>query len=137
MHTRLLDSKINNDPKHITTTISIGGMTCAACVARVEKTLMAIEGVKIKVRPIYDSDIASRKLPENTKGVLISQIDGDSPINYLNVGNIIIEADGKKIKTPGDLKNIVNTPLKSSDKTFEIVIYNNQNQKRSIGVKLD
>ena len=96
-----------------------------------------IEGLKIKVRPIYDSDIASRKLPENTKGVLISQIDGDSPINYLNVGNIIIEADGKKIKTPGDLKNIVNTALQSSDKTIEIVIYNNQNQKRSIGVKLD
>ena len=98
---------------------------------------ITIEGLKIKVRPIYDSDIASRKLPENTKGVLISQIDGDSPINYLNVGNIIIEADGKKIKTPGDLKNIVNTALQSSDKTIEIVIYNNQNQKRSIGVKLD
>ena len=70
-------------------------------------------------------------------GVLITQIDRDSTINYLNVENIIIEADRKKIKTPGDLKNIVNAALRSSDKTIEIVIYNNQNQKRSIGVKLD
>ena len=68
---------------------------------------------------------------------MISQIDGDSPINYLNVGNIIIEADGKKIKTPGDLKNIVNAALKRSAKTIEIVIINNQTQIRSIGVKLD
>ena len=49
----------------------------------------------------------------------------------------LLAFDGKKIKTPGDLKNIVNSALQSSDKTIEIVIYNNQNQKRSIGVKLD
>ena len=107
-------------------------------VQKAEKSKSTIiEGLKIKVRSISENDISSRKLPKNTMGVLITQIDRDSPINYLNVENIIIEADGKKIKTPGDLKNIVNTALKSSDKTFEIVIYNNQNQKRSIGVKLD
>ena len=107
-------------------------------VKKAEKSKSTIiEGLKIKVRSISENDISSRKLPKNTMGVLITQIDRDSPINYLNVENIIIEADGKKIKTPGDLKNIVNTALKSSDKTFEIIIYNNQNQKRSIGVKLD
>ena len=107
-------------------------------VQKAEKSKSTIiEGLKIKVRSISENDISSRKLPKNTMGVLITQIDRDSPINYLNVENIIIEADGKKIKTPGDLKNIVNTALKSSDKTFEIIIYNNQNQKRSIGVKLD
>tara|TARA_B100000579_G_scaffold6632_1_gene5076 strand:+ start:1410 stop:2804 length:1395 start_codon:yes stop_codon:yes gene_type:complete len=97
----------------------------------------SIESLKIKVRPINNRDIESRKLPENTKGVIIAQIDGDSPINYLNVENILIEADGKKIKTPGDLKNIVNAALKRSAKTIEIVIINNQNQIRSIGVNLD
>ena len=56
-------------------------------------------------------DVDERKLPKNTMGVLITQIDRDSPINYLNVENIIIEADGKKIKTPGDLKNIVDTSI--------------------------
>ena len=97
----------------------------------------SIKSLKIKVRPINNRDIESRKLPENIKGVIIAQIDGDSPINYLNVENILIEADGKKIKTPGDLNNIVNAALKRSAKTIEIVIINNQNQIRSIGVNLD
>ena len=81
--------------------------------------------------------IELRKLPKDTKGVVITQIDSDSPINYLNVENIIIEAEGRKIKTVGDLKNIVNAALRKSDKTIDIVVINNQNQKRSIGVKLD
>ena len=55
----------------------------------------------------------------------------------MNINNIIIEAQKKKIKTPGDLKNIVNTVLRSDDKTILIAIYNNQNQRRYIGVKLD
>ncbi len=98
---------------------------------------ISIEGLKIKVRPLDKSYIELRKLPKNTTGVVIVQIDEDSPINYLNVENIIIEVDGRKIKTAGDLKNIVNAALKKSDKSIEISIINNQNQKRSIGVKLD
>tara|TARA_B100000029_G_scaffold419020_1_gene424344 strand:+ start:1128 stop:2516 length:1389 start_codon:yes stop_codon:yes gene_type:complete len=97
----------------------------------------SIDGLKIKVKPLDKNYIELRKLPKDTKGVVITQIDGDSPINYLNVENIIIEANGIKIKTVGDLKNIVNAALRKSDKTIEIVIINNQNQKRSIGVKLD
>ena len=58
-------------------------------------------------------------------------------MNYLNVENIIIEAQKRNINTPGDLNNVVNSALRSSEKTILIVIYNNQNQKRYIGVKLD
>ena len=137
---KTVDVKVWRNKREVTKKIKLGRLETSEDfnIQNSEKSkYITIEGLKIKVRPIYDSDIASRKLPENTKGVLISQIDGDSPINYLNVGNIIIEADGKKIKTPGDLKNIVNAALQSSDKSIEIVIYNNQNQKRSIGVKLD
>ena len=65
------------------------------------------------------------------------EIANDSPINYLNVYNIIIEADRKKIKTPGELKNVLNIALKKSQKNISIAIYNNQNQKRYIGVQLD
>ena len=66
----------------------------------------------------------------------ITQIANDSPINYLNVGNIIIEAQKRAIKTVGDLEIAVSAAMKSSDKTLLIVIYNNQNQRRYIGVKL-
>ena len=58
-------------------------------------------------------------------------------INYLNINNIIIEAQSKKIKTIGELDNLVKIAKRKSDKTILIAIYNNQNQKRYIGVKLD
>ena len=96
-----------------------------------------IEGLKITVRALTNKDIEVRNLPKNTTGAIITKIENDSPINYLNVNNIIIEAQKKKIKTVGDLKNIVNSAIRSVDKTILIAIYNNQNQKRYIGVKLD
>ena len=96
-----------------------------------------IEGLKITVRALTDQDIAGRNLPKGTTGAVITKIENDSPINYLNVNNIIIEAQKKKIKTVGDLKNKVNSAIRSADKTIMIAIYNNQSQRRYIGVKLD
>ena len=96
-----------------------------------------IEGLKITVRALTEDDIKIRKLPKGTTGVVITKIDSDSPINYLSVDNIIIEAQRKKILTVGDLKNVIKIAMRSSTKNVNIKIYNNQNQKRSIGVKLD
>ena len=50
---------------------------------------------------------------------------------------IIVEVQKKKIKSIEDLEDIVDTALKSNQKTILIVIYNAQNQRRYIGVKLD
>ena len=58
-------------------------------------------------------------------------------MNYLKIGNIIIEAQKRNINTPGDLNIVINSALRSAEKNILIVIYNNQNQKRYIGVKLD
>ncbi len=96
-----------------------------------------IDGLKIKVRLLNKNDIEERNLPSNTTGVVITDIATDSPINYLNINNIIIEAQSKKIKTIGELDNLVKIAKRKSDKTILIAIYNNQNQKRYIGVKLD
>ena len=43
----------------------------------------------------------------------------------------------KKIKSKKDLEDIINEALKANQKTILLVIFNNQNQKRYIGVKLD
>ena len=69
--------------------------------------------------------------------MVITKIASDSPINYLEEGNIIVEAQKKAIRTIGDLEAAVSTALKSSEKTILIAIYNNQYQRRYIGVKLD
>ena len=96
-----------------------------------------IVGLKITVRALTNEDIQNRKLPSDTTGVVIIDIENDSPVNYLNINNIIIEAQKNKIKTIGDLQKIVKTALRSSEKTILVAIYNNQNQRRYIGVKLD
>ena len=134
-----LNNEVLNIAKKISSksnlTIKIGKR---AFYKQLEKLkLTSIDGLKIKVRQITDEDIQLRKLPKNTTGVVIMEIANDSPINYLNVYNIIIEADKKKIKTPGELKNVLNIALKKSQKNISIAIYNNQNQKRYIGVQLD
>tara|TARA_B100001250_G_scaffold79457_1_gene65229 strand:+ start:709 stop:2115 length:1407 start_codon:yes stop_codon:yes gene_type:complete len=99
-----------------------------------EKT---IEGLKIVVRLLDKKDIEDRNLPKRTTGVVITKIEENSPVNYLQVNDIIVEAQRKKINTIGDLDNIMKTILRSSEKTMLIAIYNNQNQRRYIGVKLD
>ena len=96
-----------------------------------------IDGLKIKVRLLSKDDIKERNLPKNTTGLVITEIDKDSPVNYLQVNNIIVEAQKKKINTIGDLDNIVKLALKSNDRSLLIAIYNNNNQRRYIGVKLN
>ena len=96
-----------------------------------------IEGLKIKVRLLTKEDIQQRNLPLNTTGVVITEIDRDSPINYLKVNNVIVEAQKRKIKTIGELDDQVKIALRKADKNLLIAIFNNQNQKRYIGVKLD
>ena len=102
-----------------------------------EKKDTVIEGLKIKVRLLNKDDIQQRGLPSKTSGVVITDIMQDSPVNYLKVNNIIIEAQEKKIKTIGELDNLVKIAKRKKDKTLLIAIYNNQNQKRYIGVKLN
>ena len=96
-----------------------------------------IEGLKITVRLVDKKDLEERKLSKDVRGVVITKIAQDSPVNYLETGNIIVEAQKKKINTIGDLENIVKITKRSSEKTLLIAIYNNQNQRRYIGVKLD
>ena len=69
--------------------------------------------------------------------MVITSIDADSPINYLNVNNIIVEAQKKKIRSVEEFNRIIKSTMNSSEKTILIAIYNNQNQRRYIGIKLD
>ena len=88
-------------------------------------------------RKLNNEDIRERKLPNQTSGLVITKIENDSPLlNSIEVNSIIIEAQKKKIKSANDLNNVVEQVLKSDQKTILLVIYNNQNQRRYIGIKL-
>ena len=96
-----------------------------------------MKSLKVSVRVLTSQDIALRKLPNQTTGLVLTNISQDSPINYLKVNDIIVEAQKKKIKSIEDLENVISIAVKSNQKTILIAIYNNQNQRRYIGVKLD
>jgi serine protease Do len=102
-----------------------------------EVEIIEVKSLKIKVRKLTKKDIEIRKLPNQTNGLVITNIANDSPIKVLSVNDIIIEAQKKKIKSAKDLERAVEEVLKSNQKTILLAIYNNQNQRRYIGVKLD
>ena len=133
--------KIWRNKKEIIKTIILGRLETSEDFKVAEKEIpeedVTIENLKISVRKLTKEDIKSRNLPNQTSGLVITKIENSSPLlNSLEVNSIILEAQKKKIKTAEDLNQVVGKVLNSNQKTILLVIYNSQNQRRYIGVKL-
>ena len=99
---------------------------------------LIIEDLKITVRKLTKEDIKTRKLPNQTKGLVITKIGNTSPLrNSISENSIIVEAQKTKIKDVNDLQKVIKSVMQSNQKTILFLIYNNQNQKEYVGVKLD
>jgi serine protease Do len=139
---KTVEVKVWRNEKELTKKIKLGRLETSEDF-KVEKkeeadsNISEIKNLKISVRVLSTKDVKDRKLPDNTSGLVITNIQQDSPLNYLKVNNIIVEAQKKKIKSVKDFEKIINNVLQSNEKTMLIAIYNNQNQRRYIGVKLD
>ena len=135
--------KIWRNKKEITKTITLGRLETSEDFKISEKkeelpkeTL--IENLKIKVRRLSNEDIKTRNLPNQTNGLVITSIEKNSPLaGSIEVNSIILEAQKKKIRNVEDLNQTLKQVLNSNQRTILLVIYNSQNQKRYIGVKLD
>ena len=96
-----------------------------------------IDNLKITVRKLNIEDIKQRKLPNQTKGLVITKIENDSPLlAEVEINSIIVEAQKKKINSANDLNRIVKQVLNTNQKTILLVVYNSQNQRDYIGIKL-
>ena len=134
--------KIWRNKKEITKTITLGRLETSEDFKVAEKNKpskeIEIENLKISVRELTNEDIKTRNLPNQTSGLVITKIEKNSPLlNSIEVNSIILEAQKKKIRTTNDLNQAVNQVLNSNQKTILLVIYNSQNQRRYIGIKLD
>merc|ERR1711991_1052835 len=134
--------KIWRNKKEITKTITLGRLETSEDFKVAEKDTPLkeeqIESLKITVRKLSKEDIKARNLPNQTSGLVITEIDKSSPLtNSIEVNSIILEAQKKKIKSSNDLNQVVKKVLESNQKTILLVIYNSQNQRRYIGIKLD
>ncbi len=134
--------KIWRDKKEITKTITLGRLETSEDFKVAEKKAKPketrIEKLKITVRELNKEDIRNRNLPNQTSGLVITQIEANSPLaKSLDINSIILEAQKKKIRSIDDLNQALDQVLKTSEKTLLLVIYNSQNQRRYIGVKLN
>ena len=103
-----------------------------------KKQTSKIESLKITVRLLNNEDIKTRKLPNQITGLVVTKIENDSPLKNttLAVNDIITEAQKKKIKSINDLREVTQKVINSNQQTILLAIYNNQNQRRYLGVKL-
>jgi serine protease Do len=134
--------KIWRNKKEIIKTITLGRLETSEDFKVSEKKTSpketSIDELKINVRLINKEDIKSRNLPNQTSGLVITKIENDSPLKgSIELNSIILEAQKKKIRSIEDLSKVVNNVLKSDQKTILLVIYNSQNQRRYIGIKLN
>ena len=135
-----VDVKIWRNKKEITKKITLGRLETSEDFKVTEKSSpieSQIDNLKIIVRELNAEDIKQRKLPNQTNGLIITKIGKNSPIlNSIEVNSIIVEAQKKKIRSADDLNQIIKQVLKTNQKTILLVVYNSQNQKRYIGIKL-
>ena len=134
--------KIWRDKKEIIKTVTLGRLETSEDFKVSEKKEdpkeLEIKDLKITVREISKEDIKQRNLPNQTSGLVVTKIETNSPLaGSVEINSIILEAQKKKIKNANDLTQIINQVLRSNQKTILLVIYNSQNQRRYIGIKLD
>ena len=135
--------KIWRNKKEITKSILLGRLETSDDFKVSEKKPEAtkdiiIEDLKITVRKLTKEDINTRKLPNQISGLVVTNIGNTSPLQKsIEVNSIIVEAQKIRVNSAKDLEKIVKDVLKSNQKTILLAIYNNQNQRRYIGVKLD
>ena len=139
---KTVEVKVWRNEKELTKKIKLGRLETSEDFKvekkeEVDSNISEIKNLKISVRVLSAKDVKDRKLPDNTLGLVITNIQPDSLLHYLKVNNIIVEAQKKKIRSVKDFEKIINNVLLSNEKTMLIAIYNNQNQRRYIGVKLD
>ena len=134
--------KIWRNKKEIVKTITLGRLETSEDFKVTEKIKpqkeIRVENLKISVRELTKEDIKTKNLPNQTSGLIITNVENDSPLKgSIEAQSIILEAQKKKIKSANDLNQVVKKVLNSNQKTILFVIYNSQNQRRYIGIKLD
>ena len=134
--------KIRRNKREITKTITLGRLETSEDFKVAEEKAKPketrIEKLKITVRELTKEDIENRNLPNQSRGLVITQIENDSPlIKSVDINSVILEAQKKKIRNINDLNQALDQVLSTNEKTLLLVIFNSQNQRRYIGVKLN
>jgi len=95
-----------------------------------------VESLKISIRDLNKDDIAERKLPKNTTGVVVTEISEGSPLMFVSVNDVIVELQKKKVINSNLFSILMKEIINKGAKTLYLAIYNSSNQRSYITVKL-
>ena len=95
-----------------------------------------VEYLKISVRDLNKDDISERKLPKNTTGVVVTEIFEGSPLMFVSINDVIVELQKRKVTNSNQFSNLVMKIIAKGEKTLYLAIYNSNNQRSYITVKL-
>ena len=101
-----------------------------------KKKYTKLEKLKISIRDLSEDDISTRKLPKNTTGVVVTAIEAGSPLLFVSINDVLVEAQKKKIVNSKQFSNLVKDIINKNEKTLYLAIYNSNNQRSYITVKL-
>jgi serine protease Do len=138
--------KIWRNKKEITKTIVLGRLETSEAGYKAQKeqqnkeielTSKNISSIKISVKPLTSIEIKDKKIPNQTTGIVITNIEESSPFKSLKVGDIIVEVQKKRIRDIEDFEKIIEKSLNSSEKTILVVYYDSSGKKNYIGIRLE
>ena len=95
-----------------------------------------VENLKISIRDLNKDDISERKLPKNTTGVVVTEISEGSPLMFVSVNDVIVELQKKKVINSIQFSNLVKEIISKGSTTLYLAIFNANNQRSYITVKL-
>jgi len=95
-----------------------------------------IEELKISIRDLNKEDIYIRELPKDTTGVVITNIDKESPLRFLSINDVVVELQKKKIKNSEQFSQLVSDLIKQGQKTLLFATFNSKNQRGYFTTKL-
>ena len=100
------------------------------------KESIIIESLKISIRDLDKEDISERELPKNTTGVVVTEIFKGSPLMFVSPNDVIVELQKKKVLNSKQFSSLLNEIIDKKEKTLYLAIYNSNNQRSYITVKL-
>ncbi len=140
---KTVDLEVWRDKKLITKKLTLGRLETSEDFKAENKPVAPkkeseVDILKITVREITPQDIETRKLDKNTKGVVILEISGRSPLaGLLQPTDIILEVQKKSVSNSKQLNDEIESLSKKGEKTILLTIINSNNQRRYLGVKLN
>ena len=134
--------KIWRNQKLISKKVSLGRLESSEQYKTETKTeedtskYIKVEDLKISIRDLNKNDISERKLPKDTTGVVVTEILEGSLLMFVSVNDIIVELQKKKITNTKQFSNLVKDIINKGAETLYLAIYNSNNQRSYITVKL-